>query len=162
MQKHYFEDQGPYSQSCYFSSGCDTWIVKKSEHRRTDAFKLWCLRKLWGGPLNAKWSSQSILKKINPEYSLEGLMLETEASILWPPDENSLLIGKDPYAGKDWTQEEEGMTEDEMVGWHHWLNGHEFEQTLADAKDREDWCAVAHRVVKNQTQLRDWRDKYRH
>ena len=52
---------------------------------------------------------------------------EAEAPILWPPDAKNRLIGKDPDAGKDWRQEEKGMTEDEMVGWHHWLNGHESE-----------------------------------
>ena len=70
----------------------------------------------------------SILKEINPEYSLEGLMLNLKP-IFWPPDMKNWLIGKDPDAGKDWRQEEKGMTEDEMVGWHHWLNEHEFEQT---------------------------------
>ena len=59
---------------------------------------------------------------------------DAEAPILWPPDLKSLLIGKDPDAGKDWRQEEKGVTEDEMVGWHHWLNGHEFEQTLGDTE----------------------------
>ena len=57
---------------------------------------------------------------------------EAEAPVLWPPEEKSQLIGKDPNAGKDWEQEEKGMTEEEMVGWHHWLNRHEFEQTLED------------------------------
>ena len=57
---------------------------------------------------------------------------EAEASILWPPDAKSWLIGKDPDAGKDWRREEKGTTEDEMVGWHQWLNGHEFEQTMRD------------------------------
>ena len=65
-----------------------------------------------------------------PEYSLEGLMLKLK----WPPDEKSSLTEKDPDAGKDWGQEEKGTTEDEMVGWHHWLNGHEFEQTLGDSE----------------------------
>ena len=59
---------------------------------------------------------------------------EAEAPILWPPDAKSQLTGKDPDAGKDWRQEEKGMTEDEMVGWHHRLNGHEFEQTLEDSE----------------------------
>ena len=58
---------------------------------------------------------------------------EAEAPILWPPDAKSLLIGKDPDAGKDWGQEEKGATEDEMVSWHHWLNGHDFEQTPGDS-----------------------------
>ena len=66
-------------------------------------------------------------EEINTEYSLEGLKLKLQ--IFWPPDMKSQLIGKDPDAGKDWGQEEKGVTEDEMVGWHHRLNGHEFEQT---------------------------------
>ena len=64
---------------------------------------------------------------------------DAEAPILWPPDAKSWLIGKDPDAGKDWRQEEKGVTEDEMVGWHHWLNGHEFEQTLGDS---EGWGSL--------------------
>ena len=59
---------------------------------------------------------------------------EAEAPVLWSPDTKSWLIGKDPDAGKDWRQEEKGTTEDEKVGWHHWLNGHEFEQTPGDGK----------------------------
>ena len=59
--------------------------------------------------------------------------VEAETPILWPPDAKSRLIGKDPDAGKDWRQEEKGTTEDEMGGWHHWLNGHEFEQALGCA-----------------------------
>ena len=59
---------------------------------------------------------------------------EAEALIFWSPDVKSWLIGKNPDAGKDWGQEEKGMTEDEMVGWHHWLNGHEFEQTPGDSE----------------------------
>ena len=73
----------------------------------------------------ARRSNQSILKEIGPEYSLEGLMLKLKLPILWPPDAKSWLIWKDPDAGKDWRWEEKGMTEYEMVGWHHWLNGHE-------------------------------------
>ena len=69
-------------------------------------------------------SNQSILKEISPEYSLEGLILKLK---LWLPDAKNWLIWKDPDAGKDWRQEDKGTTEDEMVRWHHWLNGHEFE-----------------------------------
>ena len=69
------------------------------------------------------YKGQSILKEISSEYSLKGLMLP----ILWPPDVKNWLTGKDPDAGKDWRWEDKGMTENEMVGWHHWLNGHEFE-----------------------------------
>ena len=76
--------------------------------------------------LKVPWkSNQSILKEINPEYSLEA---EAEAPILWSPDAKNWLSGKDPNAGKDWGQEEKRTTEDEMAGWHHQLNAHEFEQ----------------------------------
>ena len=86
-------------------------------------------RRLFRVPWTAWRSNQSILKEINPEYSLAA-----EVPILWPPDVKSWLIWKDPDAGKDWGLEEKGITEDEMVGWHHWLNGHEFEQALRDGE----------------------------
>ena len=107
--------------------GCESWTIKKAEHWRIDTFELWCWRRLLRVPWTARRSNQSILKEISPEYSLEGLMLKLKFQILWPPDAKNWLIWKDPDAGKDWRREEKGMTEDEMVGWHHWLNGHEFE-----------------------------------
>ena len=81
----------------------------------------------WKVPWTAGKSNQSILKEISPECSLEGLMLKLKTLILWPPDAKNWLIWKDPDAEKDWRREEKGMTKDEMVGWHHWLNGHEYE-----------------------------------
>ena len=96
--------------------GCESWTVKKAEHWRIDALELWCWRRLLRVPWTARRSNQSVLKEISPECSLEGLMVKPDSPILWPPD-----------AGKDWRQEEKGMTEDEMVGWHHRLNGHDFE-----------------------------------
>ena len=80
---------------------CKSWIIKKAECQRTDAFELWCWRRLLRVPWTARRSKQSILKEINPEYSLRGLMAKTEAPILWPPEANSQLTGKDPDAGKD-------------------------------------------------------------
>ena len=80
---------------------------------------------------------------------------EAETPILWPRDIKSWLIWKDPDAGKDWRQEVKGMTEDEMVGWQHWLNGHGFEQTPVDSERQEGWCAAVHRVAKSWTGLRD-------
>ena len=83
--------------------------------------------------------------EISPEYSLEELDAEAEAPILWPPDLKYWLIGKYPDAGKDWRQEEQGMIEDQMVGWHHQVNGHEFEQALGVAKIRtwlSDWTEL--------------------
>ena len=80
--------------------GCESWtLLKKAEHRRIDAFALWCRRKLLNVPWTAKRSNQSILKEINHEYSMEGLLV-TEAAILWPPNVKSQLIEKYPDAGK--------------------------------------------------------------
>ena len=110
--------------------GCESWTIKKAEHQRIDAFELWCWRRFLRVPWTARRSNQSILKEwfewFSPEYSLEGLMPKLKP-VLWPPDAKNWLIGKDPDAGKDWRQEEKGPTEDETVGWHHWLDGHEFE-----------------------------------
>ena len=78
---------------------------------------------------------------------------EDEAPILWPPDAKSWLIGKDSDAGKDLGQEEKGKTEDEMVGWHHWLNGHELGRLWKLVMDREAWCAAVHGVIKSRTWL---------
>ena len=105
--------------------GCESWTIKKTEHQRIDAFELCCWRRLLRVPWTARRSNQSILKEISPGCSLEGLMLKLKL-ILWPPDVKNWLITKDPDAGKDWRQEK-GTTEDEMVGWHHQLYGHEFE-----------------------------------
>ena len=103
--------------------GCENWTIKSAECWKIDALELWCWRRRLRVPWTSRRSNHSILKEISPEYSLEGVMH-------WPPDMRNWLIGKDPDAGKDWRQEEKGITEDEMVGWYHWLNGHEFEQAL--------------------------------
>ena len=106
-----------------------------AEHQKIDASNLLCWRRLFRVYWTARRSNESILKEINPEYSLKGLMLKLKLQ-LWPPDTNSCLIGKDSG------QEEKGATENEMVGWHHRLNRHEFEQTLGTAKEGEPWCAA--------------------
>ena len=103
--------------------GCESWTVKKAERWRIDAFELWCWRRLLRVPWTARRSNQSILKEISPGCSLEGLLnAEAETPILWPPHAKSWLIGKDPDARRDWGQEKKGTTEDEMSGWHHWLD----------------------------------------
>ena len=110
--------------------GCESWTIKKAELQRTDAFELWCWRRLLRAPWSARRSNQSILKEISPGCSLEGLMLKLKlhyfGHLMWRADsfEKTLM----PW--KDWGQEEKGITEDEMVGWHHWLNRQEFGWTL--------------------------------
>ena len=105
---------------------CESWTIKKAEHQRIDAFELWCWRRLLS-PLDCK-EIQPVHPKGDQCWVFIGRTdAEAEFSILWPPDEKSWLIWKDPDAGKDWGQEEKAMTEDEMVGWLHRLNGHEFE-----------------------------------
>ena len=99
------------------------------------------------------------IKPVNPKGNQPWIFIgktDAEAPILWPPDAKSQFIGKDPDAGKDWGQEEKGMTDGEMVGWHHWLSGHEFEQTLGDSEGQESLTCRSQGVTKSQTQLSDW------
>ena len=106
--------------------GCESWTIKKAERWRTDAFEL-VLEKALKSPLDCK-EIQPVHPKGNQSWMFIGRTdAEVETPILWPPDVKNWFIGKDPHAGKDWRQEEKVMTEDEMVGWHHWLDGHEFE-----------------------------------
>ena len=107
--------------------GCDSWTIKKAERWRIDAFELWCWRRLLRVPWTARRSNQSIQKEISPDYSLEGLMLKLKFQYFGHLMQGADSFEKDPDAGKDWRWEEKGTTEDEMVGWHHRLNGHEFE-----------------------------------
>ena len=104
--------------------GCESWNIKKAECWRIDVFELWCLRRLLRVSWTARRPNQSILKEISLKYSRTDAKAATP--LLWPPDAKNWLIEKDPDAGKDWRQEEKGKTEDEMIRWHHWLNGHEF------------------------------------
>jgi len=136
-QKHHFADKGAYSQSYGFSRS-HVWIWKL-DHKADWVLKNWCFPTNSGAgedlesPLGSKEirSNQSILKEINLEYSLEELTLKLKLNILamWCEE---LTHWKDPDAGKDWGQEEKGTTEDEMLGGHQWLDGHQFEQTQMD------------------------------
>ena len=105
--------------------GCESWTVKKAECRRIDAFELWCWRRLLRVPWTARRSNQSILKEISPGCSLEGLMLRLKLQYFGHLMRRVDSLEKTD-AGRDWGQEEKGTTEDEMAGWHHRLDGHEF------------------------------------
>ena len=109
--------------------GCESWTIKKAECWRIDAFELWCWRRLLRVPWTARRSNQSILKEISLGFHWKDCCWSWNSNTSANWYEN-WLIWKNCDAGKDWRREEKLMIEDEMVGWHHWLNGHEFEQTL--------------------------------
>ena len=135
QQRHYFADKCPSSQSYGFSSsGVRIW---ERDHEKGWGLNNWCfwtvvLEKTLKSPLEGKE-----IKTVNPKGNQPWIFIgrtnaEAEAPVLWPPDAKSQLLGKDPDAGKD--SGEKGATEDEKVGWHHWLNGHDFEQTPGDSE----------------------------
>ena len=136
--------------------GYENWTIKKAEHRRTDAFEL--LEKTLESPLDCK-EIQSVHPKGNQSWIFIGRTdAEAETPILWPSDVKSWLIGKDPDAGKDWRQEEKGTTEDEMVGWHHRLNGHEFGWTpgVGDGQGGLACCSPWGHKEWDMTELLNW------
>ena len=129
QQRHHFANKSLYCQSYDLSSG-HVWRWNL-DHKEGWTPKNWCcgimLEKTLESPLYCKK-----IKPVNPKWnqpwiSIERTIAGAEVSILWPPDVKGWLTGKDLDAGKDWRQEEKGMTDDEIVGWHHWLNGHGFE-----------------------------------
>ena len=130
-QRHYFANKGLSSQSYGFSSG-HVWMWELG-YKESWALKNWCfftvvLEKTLDSPLNCK-EIQVVYLKGNQSWIFIGRAnAETETPILWPPDAKNWLTGKDPVSGKDWRWEEKGRTEDEMIGWHHPLKGHKFEQ----------------------------------
>ena len=130
--------------------GCESWTIKKSEHRRIDAFELWCWRRLLRVPWTAKRSNQSGRTDA-----------ETETPILWPPHGKNWLVGKDPDDGRDWGQEEKGTTEDEMAGWHHRLDGHKSEWILGvcDGQGSLACCNSWGRKESDTTEWLNWTKK---
>ena len=158
-QRHCSVNKDPSSQGYGFSSG-HVWMWEL-DYKKSWAQKNWCfwtvvLEKTFESPLDYKE-----LQPVHPERNQSLIFIgradvEAETPILWPPDAKSWLIWKDPDPGKDWGQEEKGTTEDEMFGWHHWLNGHGFGGLRELVMDRETWHAVVHGVVKSLTRLSDW------
>ena len=142
--QHYFANKGLSSQGYSFSSS-HVWMWEL-DYKESWAAKNWCF---WTMVLEKTLESPLEFKEIQPVHPKDQSWVffgrtdaEAETPILWPPDAKSWLVWKDPDAGKDWKWEEKGKTEDEMVGWYHWLNGHEFGWTpgVGDGQGGLVWC----------------------
>ena len=136
--------------------GCDSWDYKESWVPKNWCFWTVVLGKTLESTLDCKE-----IKPVNPKGNQSWIFIgrtdaEAETPILWLPDVKNWLIWKDPDVWKDCRQKEKGTTEYEMVGWHHWLDRHEFEQAPGLVMDRVAWRAAVHGVTKNQPGLSDW------
>ena len=140
--------------------GCESWTVKKAECWRIDAFELWCWRRLLRVPGTARRSNQSILKEISPGRSLEGLMLKLKLQYFGHCMRRVDSLEKTLMLGGDWCQEEKGMTEDKMAGWHHWLDGREFEWTpgIGDGQGGLACCDSWGHKESDTTEWLNWTD----
>ena len=136
--------------------GYESWTVKKAEHRRIDAFELWCWRRLLRVPWTARRANHS--EGDQPWVFFGRNDAKAETPVLWPPHAKSWLIGKDSDAGRDWGQEEKGTTEDEIAGWHHWLDGHESEWTpgVGDGQGGLACCDSWGRKESDTTERLNW------
>ena len=149
--------------------GCESWTLStkapnlRGEHQSIGAFELWCWRRLLRAPWTVRKSKLSILKEISPEYSLEGLMLKLKLQyfgyLMWRTD-SLQKKKKNPDAGKEWKQGEKGMMEEEMVGWYHQLDVHEFAQTpgVGDGLGSLACCSPWGHKCSNMTEQLNWTD----
>ena len=138
--------------------GCESWTVKKAEHRRIDALELWCWRRLLRVPWTARRCNQSILKVISPGISLEGMMLKLKLQYFGHLMQRVDSLEKTLMLGGIGGQEEKGTTEDEMAGWHHWLDGHESQWTpgVGDGQGGLACCDSWGRKESDTTELLIW------
>ena len=163
-KKHYFADRSPYSQSYGFSSS-HVWMWEL-DHKQGWALKNWCFwtvvsEKTFESPLDCKE-----ITPVNPKANQSWIFIgrtnaEAEAPKFWPPDVKSQLVRKEPDAVKEWKQEEKGTTEDEMDGWHHQLNGHEFEQALGDGEGQGTLGCCSPWVCKELDMTEQLNNKYK-
>ena len=134
-----------------------SWTIKKSECQRIDVFELWCWRRLLRVPWTARRSNQSVLKESSPKYSLEGLMLRLKLQYFGHLMQKNWLIGKAPDARKD-CRREKGTTEDNVVAWHHRLNGLEFDQVpgVGDGQGSLACCSLWGHKESDMTEQLNW------
>ena len=161
-QRHYFANKGPSSQGYGFSSS-HVWMWELN-YKETWALRNWCfwtvvLEKTLESSLNTRRSNKSILKEINPEHSLEGLMLKLNLQYFGHLISRTDSFEKTLMLGKIEGGSLKGMTEDEMVGWHHWQDGCEFVLALGVGDGQGSWCAAVHGVAKSWTWLSDWTEQ---
>ena len=164
-QRHYFANKSLSRQGCGFSSG-HVWMWEL-DYKESWAQKNWfvctvVLEKTLKSPLNCK-EIQPVHPKGDQSWVFFGRTdVEAETPILWPPDAKSWLIWKDSDAGKDWRWEEKGTTEDEMVGWHHRLNGHEFKQALGvgNGQGSLSCCLPCGRKKSDMTEWLNWTESH--
>ena len=165
-QRHHFANKGPSSQGCGFSSGL-VWMWEL-DYKESWVLKNWCfwtvvLEKTLESPLDCKE-----IQPVDPKGKQSWIFIgrtgaEAETLLLWPADGKNWLIWKDPDAGKDWRQEEKGTTADEMVGWRHWLDGHEFEQALGVGDGQQpgvSWFMGSQRVGHDWATELNWTEGF--
>ena len=133
--------------------GCESWTIKKYEHRRIDAFELWCWKRPLRVPWTARRSNQSILKEISPEYSLEGLMLKLKLQYFGHLMQRTDSLRKTLMLGKIEGRRRRGW---QRFWWYHQLDVHDFEQAPGVGDGQEVWCAAVCGVAKSRTWLSDW------
>ena len=158
LQNAYTHSKQFYTSQSHGFSNSHVWMWEL-DHKESWAPKNWCFRTVVLEKTLECLLDCKEIQPVHPKGNQSCIFIgrtDAEAPILWPPDEKNWLIWKDPDAGKDWRLEEKGTTKGEIVGWHHWLDGHEFEQAPRVSNEQEVWHAAVHGVTKSWTWMNNW------